>query len=300
MERTQLVASRRAVFAFIGCYTSLWRLKWRFRRSKLISPTISSNATSAGRQHDTSSYQQTIINVSTSRNLRLLQTIHSTITRNNKEKGKQQSQSMDNRRIEKWISLQKYHPTQLRGNNCYGTPFKRRRETPGWLVQAKRRLRSLILRLEKEPDVYNRYSQFIQEVIQLWHMEKICRNKRHMHATNSFYLPHHCVIKDTSSTTNLRVVLNASAKSADGVSLNDRLMAGPQFQKDLFWILIRFRFHQVALSADIARRYRKVQLDDEENDFHRVFWKKFKWHRPEDIQNDKSDLWNSIIFVPLN
>ena len=118
-----------------------------------------------------------------------------------------------------------------------------------------------------------------------WHVEKNCRNKPHMPATNSFHLPHHCVIKDTSSTTNLRVVLSASAMSANGVSLNDRLTAGPQFQKDLFWILIRFRFHQVALSADIARRYRQVQLDDEENDFHRVFWKKIQmtqtWRHPE-------------------
>ena len=180
-------------------------------------------------------------------------------------------------------------------------PFKEDAKPLGDLYQqAKRRLRSLILRLEKEPDVYNRYSQFIQEAIQLWHMEKIRRNKPHMPAINSFYLPHHCVIKDTSGTTNLRAVLNASAKSANGVSLNDRLMAGPQFQKDLFRIWIRFRFHQVALSADIARRYRQVKLDDEQNDFHRVFWKKFNWHRPEDIQNDKSDLWNSISFVPLN
>ena len=39
--------------------------------------------------------------------------------------------------------------------------------------QAKRRLRSLIFRLEKQPDVYNRYNQFIREFIQLGHMEDI-------------------------------------------------------------------------------------------------------------------------------
>ena len=139
--------------------------------------------------------------------------------------------------------------------------------------QAKRRLRSLIFRLEKQPDIYNRYSQFIQEFIQLGHMEEVPRNKIHMPATNCFYLPHHCVIKDASSTTKLRVVFNASAKSATGVSLSDRLMVGPQLQKDLFEILIRFRFHQVALSADIAKMYRQVQLDDEDKEFHRVLWK---------------------------
>ena len=50
-------------------------------------------------------------------------------------------------------------------------------------------------------------------------------------------------------------------------------MVGPQLQKDLFGILIRFRFHQVALTADIAKMYRQVQLDDEVKDYHRVLWK---------------------------
>ena len=93
-----------------------------------------------------------------------------------------------------------------------------------------------------------------------------------MLATNCFYLPHQCVIKDDSSTTKLRVVFNASAKSTSGVSLNDRLIVGTLLQKDLFGILIRFRFHQVALSADIAKMYRQVQFDDEDEDFHRVLW----------------------------
>ena len=133
--------------------------------------------------------------------------------------------------------------------------------------QAKRRLQSLILGLAKQPDEINRYSQFNQEFIQLGHMVEIPRNKIHMPATNCFYLPHHCVIKDASSTTKLRVVYDAAAKSLSGVSLNNRLMVGAQLQKDLFGILIRFRFRQVALSADIAKMYRQVQLDDEDKFF---------------------------------
>ena len=107
-------------------------------------------------------------------------------------------------------------------------------------------------------------------------MQEVPRNKIHMPATNCFYLPHHCVIKDASSTTKLRVPFNASAKSASGVSLNDRLIVGAQLQKDLFGILIRFRCHQVALSAYIAKMYRQVQLDDGDKDFHRVFFGKIQ------------------------
>ena len=49
-------------------------------------------------------------------------------------------------------------------------------------------------------------------------------------------------------------------------------MLGPKIQKDLFEILIRFRFHKVGLSADIAKVYRQVLLDKEDKDFHRLPW----------------------------
>ena len=58
-----------------------------------------------------------------------------------------------------------------------------------------------------------------------------------------------------------------------GISLNDKLMVGPTVQKDLFSLLIRFRMHQVALSADIAKIYRQVELEEEDRDYHRILWK---------------------------
>ena len=89
----------------------------------------------------------------------------------------------------------------------------------------------------------------------------------------SYYLSHHYVFRDSSTTSKLRVVFDGSAKTTSGVSLNDRLMVGPKIQKDLFSILIRFRMYPVAPSADIARMYRQVQLDTEDKDCHRLFWR---------------------------
>ena len=62
-------------------------------------------------------------------------------------------------------------------------------------------------------------------------------------------------------------------KNNNRISLNDRLTVGPKIQKDLFSILVRFRLHQVALSADIAKMYRQVELDKEDKDYHRLLWK---------------------------
>ena len=103
-------------------------------------------------------------------------------------------------------------------------------------------------------------------------MEKIPDSEISIESSKSFYLPHHCVLKESSTITKLRVIFDASAKTS-GVSLIYNLMLGPKFQKDLFDILIRFRFHKVILLADIAKIYRQINLDKEDEDFHRMLWK---------------------------
>ena len=86
-------------------------------------------------------------------------------------------------------------------------------------------------------------------------------------------MPHHCVIKDASTTTKLRLVFDASAKTTTGRPLNDCLMVGLKLQDDLFSILIRFRFFKFALSTDVAKMYRQVGLDPRDRDFMRLFWR---------------------------
>ena len=78
-----------------------------------------------------------------------------------------------------------------------------------------------------------------------------------------------------STTTKLRVVFDASSKSPNGYSLNDCLLLGPRLQDDVFDILIRFRLHQYALSADVAKMCRQVALDESDRDFHRILWRDF-------------------------
>ena len=91
--------------------------------------------------------------------------------------------------------------------------------------------------------------------------------------TNEMLLPKQKSYYQRSTSTELRVVFDGSAKTTSGISLNDRLMVGPEIQKDLFSILIGFRMYRVALSADIAKMYRQVQLDAEDKDYHRLLWK---------------------------
>ena len=120
---------------------------------------------------------------------------------------------------------------------------------------AKRRFAHLERRFDKDPSLRERYTNFIKEFMDLKHLEAVPKHQIEKTDAEVFYLPHHCVLKDSSTTTKLIVVFDASAVTTSGHSLNDCLMTGPKLQDDLFEIIIRFRFHRVALSADVAKMY---------------------------------------------
>ena len=117
----------------------------------------------------------------------------------------------------------------------------------------RRRLRNVLHRLQKQTDLYRRYNEFIQEIINQGHMEEVPAKKMLLPIEKNYYPSHHCVFKDSSTTTKLRLVFDGSATTTSKISLNDGLMVGTKIQKGLFSILILFRIYPVACSADIAK-----------------------------------------------
>jgi hypothetical protein len=83
----------------------------------------------------------------------------------------------------------------------------------------------------------------------------------------------HIVQKQSSTTTRIRAVFDASAKSMTGVSFNDTLLVGPTIHSSLIDVLIRFRLHKIALTTDVSRMYRAVELVKSDRDFHRFVWR---------------------------
>ena len=112
---------------------------------------------------------------------------------------------------------------------------------------ARKRFLMLEKRLNSNPDLKIQYTSFISEYESLNHMSLVENIE-----TPHYYLPHHSVVKPDSSTTKLRVVFDGSAKSSSGYSLNDLLMSGPVVQNELFAVLLRFRAHKYAFSADVC------------------------------------------------
>nr|XP_029717306.1 uncharacterized protein LOC115260532 [Aedes albopictus] len=95
------------------------------------------------------------------------------------------------------------------------------------------------------------------------------------------FLPHHCVVKESSSTTKCRVVFDGSSKTSNGKSLNDVLMMGPILQDSLINILLRFRFPAVVITGDIQQMYRMIQLSEDDRDYQRILW---RWSTTEPVE----------------
>jgi len=63
------------------------------------------------------------------------------------------------------------------------------------------------------------------------------------------------VVKEDRTTTKLRVVYDASARSQSEPSLNDWLLSGPALTPLNLDGLLRFRLHKVALIGDLEKAF---------------------------------------------
>ncbi|GBN76566.1 hypothetical protein AVEN_74888-1 [Araneus ventricosus] len=89
----------------------------------------------------------------------------------------------------------------------------------------------------------------------------------------SYYIPHHCIYKPEKTTTSLRVVFDASAKTSAGQSLNSILIHGASIRDDLFSLVTRFRTHKYAFNADIQKMYRQILVEPSQRYLQRIIWK---------------------------
>lgn len=150
-------------------------------------------------------------------------------------------------------------------------PFKTDPQSLGQSFEmARRRFLSLERRLQREHTLKQSYKDFIHEYEALGHMSELqCTPE----TLPNFYIPHHCVLRPESTTTKLRVVFDASAKSSSGLSLNDTLLVGPTIQQELIVTLLTFRLNKYALTADVSKMFRQFLVDERDRKFQLILWR---------------------------
>jgi hypothetical protein len=97
--------------------------------------------------------------------------------------------------------------------------------------QAEYKFQQLEKRLQHQSEVQTNYADFMKEYDKLGHMQPVSGDGG-VDGKETFYLPHHPVFKHDSSTTSLRAVFDAIAKSTNWQSLNYTLLFGTTLQQD--------------------------------------------------------------------
>ena len=139
-----------------------------------------------------------------------------------------------------------------------------------------RRLDDVVNRL-KRIGLLGAYCDVLGEHLSEGYTEEVPASENPWDEEGSHFLAHFFVLKD-SETTPLRIVF---AANAGRVSLNDCLETGPCLLKNLHDLLIRFRVHNIALVADIARAFLSIGLLEKHRNL-----VKFLWFRNNDPSQD--------------
>ena len=139
---------------------------------------------------------------------------------------------------------------------------------PSNFTICKKRLQTLMNKLQKTPNILRIYDDIIKEQEARGFIERVYDSPTH----DVHYLAHHPVKKE-SSTTPIRVVYDCSCRGdSRSASLNDCLMVGPPCLNNLSAILLRFRIHVFALSTDIEKAFLHVRLHPADRNFTRFLW----------------------------
>ena len=130
------------------------------------------------------------------------------------------------------------------------------------------RLHSLLRKLRRT-NMLAEYDAVIRDQVEAGVVEKAPSEV----VGKEFYLPHQAVVRENAETTKTRIVYDASARERENTpSLNDCLLTGPPLQNQLWSVLIRNRFHPVAVAGDLQKAFLQVRVREAERDVLRFHW----------------------------
>ena len=128
---------------------------------------------------------------------------------------------------------------------------------PNNYVSSLVQLKSLEKRLAKDEDLREKYTSTIKEDLNKGYLIEVPHaHKVESRSDKEWYLPHHLVL-NPNKPGEVRRVLNGAANS-HGASLNKSLLTGPDLLQNLIYVLLPFRQHPYAVSADIEGMFLQV------------------------------------------
>ena len=156
------------------------------------------------------------------------------------------------------------------GHHQLPLPFREEQpHVPNNRNQALHRLSWQTKKMKANKQYHEDYTQFMEKIIGKGYAYEVPPERLNSQQTNVSYLPHHGVYH--AKKNKIRVVFDCSAKY-QGVSLNDRLLQGPDLTNSLQGVLTRFRVGAIAFIGDIESMFNQVRVPVFQHDFLRFLW----------------------------
>ena len=159
--------------------------------------------------------------------------------------------------------------THENGRYKLGLPWREGDCTlPNNLPLAHTRLNQLKRKLSKDPNLKQMYTATMNDYLEKGYAVEVSNPDKATQRT--WYLPHHPVT-NVNKPGKVRVVFDCAAKYK-GVSLNSKLLQGPDLTNNLVGVILRFRQEKVAIAADIEAMFHQVRVKDDDCNALRFLW----------------------------
>lgn len=135
----------------------------------------------------------------------------------------------------------------------------------------EKRLLSIERKMTKDSEFGKRYRANIQAYIDKGYARKLSGEKECQVTNRTWYLPHFAAY-NSRKPEKLRMVFDAAAKSR-GLSLNDRLLKGPDLLNSLPGLLFKFREKKIAICGDLREMFHQVRIKKEDCYSQRFVWR---------------------------
>ncbi|UYV61714.1 hypothetical protein LAZ67_1006119 [Cordylochernes scorpioides] len=162
------------------------------------------------------------------------------------------------------------------GRYIFPLPFDTRVPVPELFGESVaicvRRQLALERRLARDAPLREEYCSFMKDYVELGHMTPLSESSA-IDTEGYCFIPQHAVRGNQPDKSKLRVVFDASTKTSNGWSLNDRLYTGPKLQTDILIILMNWRRHKVVMLTVIEKMYRQIMVRPQDAKRQKIMWR---------------------------
>ena len=154
-------------------------------------------------------------------------------------------------------------------------------EFPDNRAMAERRLCSTEKVLKLDTALAEKYKEIIDGYVAKGYARKLTPDESAIPTKKQWFLPYHAGL-NPNKPGKVRMFMDAKAKY-NNVSLNDKLLVGPELLNNLCGVLLRFREERVALLANIESMFNQCQITEEDQQPLRFLWRNLETKQSPDV-----------------